>query len=132
AGLTSLQREHGIERLLDVILFTAGTGTSFDSIGHLLRTNLVLPVQCLPYAVQQISECSATFTDYASPAAATATTTTPPADALDETAATSGDSSASLVDAPEVTGSDQQATGSEPTPTGSGVLSYLLGGSGER
>jgi hypothetical protein len=130
-GLTSLRDEHGIERLLDVILETAGTGTTFDSIGHLLRTNLVLPVQCLPYAVQQLSECSATFgasSSSSAAVAATATTTTPPADALDGTAATSGDSSASLVDA----ASAQQTTGSEPAPTGSGVLSYLLGGSGER
>lgn len=119
-GLVDLQREHGIERLLDVILFTMGTGTTFDSVGHLLRSNLVLPVQCLPYAVKQDTACQATFAEYAS---ATSTTATPPADALGASSTSGG--SASLVDEPVPSPSDA-------APAGSGVLNYLLGGSGER
>jgi ABC-type transporter Mla subunit MlaD len=121
-GVVDLQRQHGIERLLDVILYTMGTSNGFDSLGHYLRTYLPSPnPACLPYAVAQNVQCTATFNQTASSAS---TTTTPPADA---TAATT-DGSASLVDEPA------PATGgaSSSAPAGSGVLNYLLGGSGER
>jgi ABC-type transporter Mla subunit MlaD len=124
--LTSLRDDHGIERLLDVILFTTGTTNAFDSVSHFLRTSLVIPGNCVTYAVEQNFTCAATFTDQSS---AASTTTTPPADALDATMA-NADGSASLVDESVTT-----AAGSVPatdTPTGSGVLNYLLGGSSER
>jgi ABC-type transporter Mla subunit MlaD len=128
-ALTSLRDEHGIERLLDVILFTTGTTNAFDSVSHFLRTSLVIPGSCVTYAVEQNFTCAATFTDQS---AAASTTTTPPADANSATAA-NVDGSASLVDeaAPTKTGAGAApapapATG---TPAGSGVLNYLLGGS---
>ncbi|HEV7772983.1 MAG TPA: MlaD family protein [Conexibacter sp.] len=128
-GLTSLRDQHGIERLLDVILYTAGTGTDFDSIGHLLRTNLVLPVTCLPYAVAPASGCEATFDQAAT---STSTAVTPPADALAATGAALPDSSGSLVDEPAPDTADAGAAPTSGAPTGSGVLNYLLGGTSER
>jgi phospholipid/cholesterol/gamma-HCH transport system substrate-binding protein len=128
AGLTSLRDQHGIERLLDVILYTTGTANAFDAVSHFLRTSLLIPVQCLTYAVAQDPNCQATFTDFAGSAAST--TTTPPADALDATAATTAptsDSSASLVDEPAPATGDSTTGGA---PAGSGLLDYLLGGSG--
>ena len=121
-GLVDLQRQHGIERLLDVILYTLGTSNGFDSLGHYLRTYLPAPTPvCLPYAVRQDVQCTATFNQKASSAS---TTTTPPADA---TAATT-DGSASLVDE----SSPASDGASSAAPAGTGVLNYLLGGSGGR
>jgi ABC-type transporter Mla subunit MlaD len=124
AGVTSLQEQRGIERLLDVILFTTGTINGFDEVSHYLRTFLLVPVACLPYAVTPASapECDATFGQGTSAAA-------PSADA----SAAADDGSASLVDLPADTA--DESDGSAPAdgaPAGSGVLNYLLGGSGER
>jgi phospholipid/cholesterol/gamma-HCH transport system substrate-binding protein len=139
-GLTSLQSQNGIQRLLDVILETTGTANEFDSVSHFLRTFLTVPVTCLQYAVSQDSSCSATFTDQSSGAAAS-TTTAPPADA---SATTTSSGSASLVDAPSSTTSPARTTTDAATttgsgagvassaPAGSGLLRYLLGGSGKR
>jgi phospholipid/cholesterol/gamma-HCH transport system substrate-binding protein len=125
-GLTDLQREHGIERLLDVILFTTGTTTGFDELGHYLRSRLVPDVNCIPYSVTYNVDCASTFTKAAAAGASTATTVpTPPA------AATAADSAA-LVDEPAPTTTDAGGAPADSTPTGSGVLNYLLGGSGER
>jgi len=122
-GLTSLRDQNGIQRLLDVILYTTGTTTGFDQMGHYLRSLLVPIVSCVPYAVAQNGQCVATFHDQPSTAS---TTTTPPSDAP------AAASSAALVDesAPE----SNSAAAPPPTDasTGSGVLNYLLGGSGER
>lgn len=76
-ALTKLQGENGIQRLLDVILETAGTANGFDSIGHYLRTFLTVPVSCLPYATAQASGCQATF--HQSKVRAASTASTPPA-----------------------------------------------------
>ena len=122
AGLTSLRDQNGIQRLLDVILETAGTTSGFDAAGHYLRSALVPIVNCVPYAVALRDECDATFGDTSGSAAST--TSTPPADGVAPQATgatTTSDASGSLVDEP--------ATG---TPAGSGVLNYLLGGSSER
>ena len=131
-GLTNLQDQHGIERLLDVILYTLGTTNGFDSVGHYLRTYLAtVNPTCLPYAVTPQFNCSATF---GSGGSAASTTTTPPADALaaPATSGTSADSSASLVDEPAPTAGGPDGAPTTGAPAGSGVLSYLLGGSGER
>lgn len=121
-GVVSLRDEHGIERLLDVILFTLGTTNGFDEAGHYLRTYLAtVNPKCLPYAVTQVFGCEATFSGQAS--SSSSTVMAPPADA--ETAG----SAASLVDAPAPTPTDAPASSG---PAGSGVLNYLLGGSGER
>jgi phospholipid/cholesterol/gamma-HCH transport system substrate-binding protein len=129
AGLTSLQRQHGIERLLDVILETMGTSNGFDQLGHYLRTWVKVDTNCLPYAVvpsgtHGTSECVATSATFG--ASAASTTTTPPANAT--TAASAG--SASLVDEPAAT--DASGAASTNAPAGGGVLNYLLGGSGAR
>ncbi len=138
-ALTSLQSQGGIQWLLDVILETTGTTTGFDSIGHFLRSLIVPDVPCIPYAVAPTSGCAATFTDQSSAKGASATTTTPPAGALtSSTGANNG--SASLVDAPATTsGTPPAATSggvgapaSSGAPTSSGLLGYLLGGSGAR
>jgi phospholipid/cholesterol/gamma-HCH transport system substrate-binding protein len=127
-GLTSLRDQNGIQRLLDVILETTGTGNGFDSVSHYLQTFLTVPAQCLRYAVRQETEsCSATFSNQVS---AASTVSAPPVDA---TAATTSGGSASLVDAPpSTTAGDIGAAPATDAPAGSGVLNYLLGGSGER
>jgi ABC-type transporter Mla subunit MlaD len=128
-GLTSLQRQHGIERLLDIILFTTGTSNGFDELGHYLRSYLTVPANCLPYAVSQIAFCQSTFGSYAS---ASATTTTPPADAVSPQSSVKNDAAApSVVDEPAPTATTRDAPATS-APAGSGVLNYLLGGSGER
>jgi len=125
-GLVDLQRNDGIERLLDVILYTTGTTTGFDAVGHYLRSLLVPIVGCVPYAaVAQNGQCVSTFTDQS--AGAASTTLSPPADA---SAATPNDgASASLVDEPVPPAAQAPTTSA---PVGSGVLNYLLGGSGGR
>lgn len=121
-GVVDLQRNHGIERLLDVILYTTGTTSGFDAVGHYLRSRLVPDVNCIPYAVTHNVNCASTFTSAATASASGATTVpTPPA-----TASTSG--TASLVDEP----ADANDVPAPDAPAGSGVLNYLLGGSGER
>jgi hypothetical protein len=135
-ALTSLQSQGGIQWLLDVILETTGTTTGFDSIGHFLRTLLVPQVGCIPYAVVQTSSCSATFTDQSSATSASVTTTTPPTDAQTSSTGISGNGAAALVDTP--TGTPQAGTSggvgapASGAPTSSGLLGYLLGGSGTR
>ncbi len=124
-GVTSLQGQYGIQRLLDVILFTTGTTNGFDSIGHYLRTYLAtVDATCLPYSVKQDPACSATFNQNG--AAAASTTTTPPADAL---AASTTD--ASVADGPTTAPTAPQAPATSP-PANTGLLNYLLGGSGQR
>jgi len=125
-GLVNLQRQHGIERLLDVIFFTLGTSNGFDELGHYVRTSIKVNPACLPYAVRQDFNCSATFNQLGG---AASTTSTPPADALSIASKSSADGSASLTDEPAPATTDAPAAS---TPAGSGVLNYLLGGSGER
>jgi phospholipid/cholesterol/gamma-HCH transport system substrate-binding protein len=132
-GLTSLRDENGIQRLLDVILETAGTTSGFDAAGHYLRSALVPIVNCVPYAVQRKDECDATFGDRSTSAAST--TSIPPADALaaQATGATaSGDAAGTLVDEPAPPEGDSGGAPASDAPAADGVLSYLLGGSGER
>jgi phospholipid/cholesterol/gamma-HCH transport system substrate-binding protein len=140
-GVVSLRDQHGIERLMDVILFTMGTGTTFDSVGHLLNSFLIPVVtQCLPYSVKQdFFDCPGTFTKQpAITSAGASATAAPPADAATAGSAAGGDGSASLVDLPP-SGEDATppATGAGAggsaggAPAGSGLLGYLLG-SGER
>jgi phospholipid/cholesterol/gamma-HCH transport system substrate-binding protein len=125
-GLTSLEDQHGIERLLDVILFTTGSTNGFDSVSHYLRSFLVVPGNCLQYETRQDEfTCAATFNQLASSAS---TTLTPPADALDASASAatpSTDGSASLVDEPAP--APDAARASSGAPAGSGLLGYLLG-----
>lgn len=135
-ALTKLQSENGIQRLLDVILETTGTANGFDSVGHFLRTYLAVPAQCLRYVLVQKSICSATFNDQSSATSATATTTTPPVDAAAGTGS-SGQGSLADVAAPSGTGTTtpaapQASANGTGAQAGSGLLNYLLGGSGQR
>jgi len=128
-GVTSLQGQHGIQRLLDVILFTAGTVNGFDSIGHFARTYLAtVPFACLAYSVTQTGDCvPATFNQHGVSAVAS-TTTTPPAAAASAPTATAGANSTPVSDTPTPQGS-ANGTGA---PASTGLLNYLLGGSGQR
>jgi ABC-type transporter Mla subunit MlaD len=119
-GVVSLQKARGLERFLDVILYTTGTTSGFDAIGHYLRSRLVPDANCILYAVaQRYSNCAATFRSY--PASAATTASVP--------ATTSTPSAASLVDEPAPTTADAPTP---DAPATNGVLDYLLGGSGER
>lgn len=138
-GLVSLRRQHGIERLLDVILFTTGTSNGFDELGHYLRSFVTLSANCIVYETRQTNPiCSGTFNQLGVGAAST--TTTPPADALAASQAVAAQE-AELArrtgsGATAVTGENGTEGGAalrnEPAdgtgaPTGSGLLSYLLG-----
>jgi phospholipid/cholesterol/gamma-HCH transport system substrate-binding protein len=128
-GLASLRDQNGIQRLLDVILETAGTTSGFDAAGHYLRSALAPIPNCVAYAVvQDGAQCGATFRDQ-TPATAS-TTTTPPADALAAQAAGRGTGSASVVDEPAPSNGNSGAAPANGAPATSGVLNYLLGGSG--
>jgi phospholipid/cholesterol/gamma-HCH transport system substrate-binding protein len=129
AALGSLQKQNGIQRLLDVILFTAGTTNGFDSLGHFVRGYLVVPVNCLSYKTVQTQDCAATFNQTASAASASsaqaasagglpATTPTPPGGSLTD------------VSAPSSAGSGTSAPAAQPAQPPAGLLSYLLGDGG--
>ncbi len=118
-ALGSLQAQNGIQRLLDVILFTAGTTNGFDSVGHFLRAFLVLPTSCITYAVRTVSGCEATFHPVAGSASAAAS------QASSATAPAGG--SLSDVSAPSSAGSGTRAPAAQPP---AGLLSYLLGDGG--
>jgi phospholipid/cholesterol/gamma-HCH transport system substrate-binding protein len=133
-GLTSLRDQKGIERLLDVILFTTGSSNGFDAVSHYLRSFLVVPANCIIYVVRQSDiTCSATFNQLGG---AASTSLTPPADAIDESSSAStasSDGGASLVDEPVPSAPTAPASsgGSSGAAAASGLLEYLLG-SGER
>ncbi|MFY9578187.1 MAG: MlaD family protein, partial [Gaiellaceae bacterium] len=61
-GLRDLQSQFGIERLLDVILFTTLAANGFDDVSHYLRS-MVVVTNCLEYETRQPSgsTCSSTF-----------------------------------------------------------------------
>ncbi|HMJ02659.1 MAG TPA: MlaD family protein [Conexibacter sp.] len=145
-GLTSLQDEHGIERLLDVILFTMGTSNGFDDVGHFLRSFVVLSGNCIAYVTRQdpnLPQCTATFNQGGGSAAST--TLTPPSDALAASAVAGADVAAPVAErtasgatavAPTASGDGTASLADEPgstgAPAGSGLLSYLLGSGDER
>jgi ABC-type transporter Mla subunit MlaD len=130
AALGSLQKQNGIQRLLDVILFTAGTTNGFDSLGHFLRGYLVVPGQCLSYATSQLSQCSATFNQGGS-AASVSAAGAPHAGTLPATTPTPPtDGSLTDVSAPSNAGSGTTAPAPHPAQPPAGLLSYLLGDGG--
>ena len=118
-----------------MILETAGTTSGFDSAGHFLRSLLVPIVSCVPYCGCRAEPPAALRRSERSPApTATSTTATPPADALDAAAAAhDGDPVAGDGSRRRWSTTSAPATGETGgAPAGSGLLSYLLGGSGER
>ena len=72
AVTTSLQSTGGIQRLMDFIFYQVAATNGFDSIGHFLRTELLVNT-CSTYSVQPVAGCNANFhSASASSAAATA------------------------------------------------------------
>ena len=132
-GLTDLQDSRGIENLLNVILFLQGSGNGFDSVSHILRTYLVLPVNCLNFATTpKVSDlCPATFDQGGGGEAAAAST-----DAEETSVETSATPTAATPEAAESTPTptpapaDPAASTSTPSTSESaqsGLLGYLLG-----
>jgi ABC-type transporter Mla subunit MlaD len=119
-ALVNLQGQHGIERLLDVILLTVGSTNGFDSIGHYLRSFLYAN-QCTSYALQIDTTCSAGFDQSADAAsAAVAAPVVSPAAAAPAVPATT-----------KLPPSGARTRGTHTSPP-SGLLSYLLGNGGGR
>jgi phospholipid/cholesterol/gamma-HCH transport system substrate-binding protein len=143
-ALTNLQGQRGIEDLLTVILETTGTINGFDSVSHYLRTFLTIPANCIPYAIQQDGQCTATFRDVSSvqPVRASAasqsaagTTTTVPSAASPPAApagTTTDSGSAGGTTAVSGTGAGGGSGSASDASSSSGLLNYLLGGSGQR
>jgi hypothetical protein len=58
--LRSLREQGGINRLLDVIYYLAGSTNGYDQYGHYVRTRLVLTA-CTTYAIENQLSCTANF-----------------------------------------------------------------------
>jgi ABC-type transporter Mla subunit MlaD len=136
-GLTSVQQQHGIQRLLDIILFTAGSANGFDTVNHYLRSYLVVPGQCLQYVTKQTDfSCPATFNQLGGSGSSSAATAATSSAASGSDAAPTG-SAPAVVQMPKVSlpSSSQTAPPGGSAAQGSaetGVLSYLLGGGSAR
>lgn len=74
AILSSFQSTGGVERLMDYAYYQTTAINGFDSFGHYLRAELLASDigQCVPYATQRASGCSANFDKSASASAASA------------------------------------------------------------
>jgi phospholipid/cholesterol/gamma-HCH transport system substrate-binding protein len=129
-ALGSLQKQNGIQRLLDVILFTNGTTNGFDSVSHFLRTFLVLPTACITYATaQSANSCPATFNQQGSAAPASAAQA-PSSAALPASSAPPVGGSLADISAPSGAGSGTTTPAAQPAQPPAGLLSYLLGNGG--
>jgi len=123
----NLQGQHGIERLLQTILYTTESGNGFDAVGHYLRSQLFAD-SCLEYATKQDSTCSARFAGASASSASAASATAAPvsAPALHQQAAASPQTMSVPRASAPVAGS-----GHAPTSNGgaqAAMLGYLLGG----
>jgi phospholipid/cholesterol/gamma-HCH transport system substrate-binding protein len=58
--LESLQRTHGIERLMDYTFYQVSAINGFDSIGHYLRAGLIVN-SCSTYSTRPVPGCQARF-----------------------------------------------------------------------
>jgi hypothetical protein len=58
--LESVQRTHGIERLMDYVFYQVAAINGFDAVGHYLRAALIVN-QCAVYATRPVGGCSADF-----------------------------------------------------------------------
>jgi hypothetical protein len=65
ALLTSFQRNDGIQRAMDYILYQVTAINGMDGIGHYLRAELIVN-QCASYSVRPIGGCSSKFSSAAS------------------------------------------------------------------
>jgi phospholipid/cholesterol/gamma-HCH transport system substrate-binding protein len=137
SALTKLDRQHGIERLLQIILFTTGATNGFNAVSHYLRAYLFIPGTCLSYQTIPSPSCTATLT--------------PPATSSATSAAASSSIGAASSMGPNmstgISGAKQIPTAATPraaqpsssggssassTSAASGLLGYLLGNGGGR
>lgn len=119
-GLTNLQREHGIERLLDVILNLTGSANGFDQLSHYLRSAGLFNQDCLTYDTGKPTDnCSARFPQGASASSVTST-------ALTNSTPTTSQAPATTT-APASRSSSRSTSSADAT---SGLLGYLLGNDG--
>jgi phospholipid/cholesterol/gamma-HCH transport system substrate-binding protein len=70
---TSLRDTGGLERLMDFIFLGTNSANGYDALGHFLRTEGVVSVTCLNYAVTPASGCHGNF--FSTPGAATTAST---------------------------------------------------------
>jgi ABC-type transporter Mla subunit MlaD len=84
--LASLQRTHGIERLMDYTFYQVAAINGFDSIGHYLRAGLIVN-QCSNYATRPVPGCSANFPNFSATSASAASVSGPHDKILQATAA---------------------------------------------
>lgn len=127
SAVTSLQGQHGIDRLLQTILYTAESANGFDSVGHYLRS-LLFANSCLSYATKPSSDpsCIANFPDAAASSSSAAS-----AASLTSTAA----SPSPATSAPPAAAAPTTAPDGGTTSNGgaqAGLLGYLLGGGGAK
>ncbi|HEY2571371.1 MAG TPA: hypothetical protein VGI27_07850, partial [Solirubrobacteraceae bacterium] len=129
-ALVNLQGQHGIERLLQVVLYTMGTANGFDNLGHYLRLYLSTNGSCLDYATRPNPNCIATFPQGASSANAAVASQSPPASTT-PTANVDRSAQAPVTTQPAPAATPPTTTGSgSPTSNGgaqAGLLGYLLG-----
>jgi ABC-type transporter Mla subunit MlaD len=122
-ALTSLQGQHGIERLLDIILFTTGSANGFDTVSHYLRSYLVTN-SCESYVGQPLGPgetpptCGALLAN--DPRASSGSAASASATASSTPVATSAGTAPSSMPA-------TPASAPQRTPA-SGLLRYLIGG----
>jgi ABC-type transporter Mla subunit MlaD len=60
---TSLRDTGGLERLMDFIFLGTNSANGYDALGHFLRTEGVVSVTCLNYAITPASGCHGNFFD---------------------------------------------------------------------
>ena len=58
--LASFQRNDGIERAMDFLLYGVAATNGFDALGHYLRAGLIVN-QCTSYATRPVPGCTANF-----------------------------------------------------------------------
>jgi phospholipid/cholesterol/gamma-HCH transport system substrate-binding protein len=66
---TSLRDTGGLERLMDFIFLGSNSANGYDALGHFLRTEGVVSVTCLNYAITPSSGCHGNF--FSTPGGAT-------------------------------------------------------------
>jgi phospholipid/cholesterol/gamma-HCH transport system substrate-binding protein len=125
AALTNLQGQFGIQRLLQVVLYTLGTTNGFDNLGHYLRSYLYPAGSCLAYSVKQVSGCESTFNQGGAGLANVASASqSPPVSTTPTASVTNGSVQTATQSAPVTTGSGSPVSNGGAQ---AGLLGYLLG-----
>ena len=138
AVLTSFRRNEGLERLLDVVFYSATAVNGFDSFGHYLRAALIVN-QCATYATAPTTGCSANFRRATASSAGTADAGQARDQVLDWTSRVLQGLDAGAPPAPEAPAVERTSV-TTPTPSDGGtpaedsasepLLDYLFGGQG--